>query len=134
MRMVVGLPFMAGMIMLVGAVLAAMPVIVDMIVGPMVVFMAVFVVMGVVMGVAVLMAVGLPVVGVFVRMGMLMFVRVVMLMGVFAFHCVVLLSYAAFKWLSPLVVNRCTVLLIFDPLSPPLEAKAPKKFYRCRVP
>ena len=92
MGMVVGLLFMARMVVLVGTVLAGMLVIVDMIVGPMVMFMAVFVVMGMVVGVAVLMAVGLPVVGVFVGVGVLVFVRMVMLMDVFAFHYVVLLS------------------------------------------
>ena len=82
---------MAGMIVLVGAVLAAVFVVVGMGVGPMVMPMAMFVVMGVVVGVGVLMAVHLPAVVVFMHMGVLVFMVVVMLMGMFAFHCVVLL-------------------------------------------
>jgi hypothetical protein len=90
--MVVGLLPVSGMVMLVGAVLAGVVVIVDMRVGSMVMLMAMLVVMRVAVGVGVFMAVHLTVVIVFVCVAVVVLVLVFMLMGVFAFHCVVLLS------------------------------------------
>jgi len=97
MRMVMGLLGMAGMVVLVGAVLAGVFVIVDMSVGSVVMLMTMLVVMRVAVSVGVFMAVHLTVVIVFVRVAMVVLVLMFMLMGVFAFHCVVFLSCTGYR-------------------------------------
>jgi hypothetical protein len=101
MPMVVGFLGMAGMVMFVGTVPAAVFVIVGIGVGPVAMVVAVLVVMGMTVAVGVLVAVRLPVVGVFVRVGVLVFVIVVMRVSVFAFHSVLLLFGTRIIWCFP---------------------------------
>ena len=92
MRMIVGRLRMAGVVVIVGPVLAGVVMPVNMFVGPVVVMVRVLVVMPMAVGMGVFVAVNLSFVLVFVDVGVIVFVIMLVLMGVFAFHDAFLLA------------------------------------------